>query len=242
MIDSLFVPENCVIHQTQPGTHIRQNKRKFLCKKAYHTYISYGFAQLRKVDNVKRKPCIVAIRRFETDRGIPHSTKWEECIAAKKDVNAPPYFKDMNEGEWTEYEDLWQDGTSQTKRFYSQKCHGSDLKFLSHTARLIDFGEQILEYADLDVQRPREFCKAIKNNEVSETEVRKIFHEKNSLLTKLYKNSILPHSPNWDELKQVLLDCLEMHYGSLSDCVEQVDKYKDLVREIQSLVNKREYL
>lgn len=49
MIDSLFVPQNCVLHCTDVGTMIRESRRLFLSKKVWHTFKGYAFSQLHKM-------------------------------------------------------------------------------------------------------------------------------------------------------------------------------------------------
>jgi predicted nucleotidyltransferase len=50
MIDSLFVPSRCVLHCTKIGEMIRDNRKVFLCKKAWHTFKGYSYAQMHKMD------------------------------------------------------------------------------------------------------------------------------------------------------------------------------------------------
>ena len=45
MLDSLFAPQHCVMHCTVLAKHVRDNKEVFLCKKAYHTFTGYAYAQ-----------------------------------------------------------------------------------------------------------------------------------------------------------------------------------------------------
>jgi predicted nucleotidyltransferase len=49
MVDSLFVPEDCVLHCTQIGALVRENRRLFLSKKVWHTFKGYGFSQMHKI-------------------------------------------------------------------------------------------------------------------------------------------------------------------------------------------------
>jgi len=60
MIDSLFVPDDCLIHLSPKAKLVRDNRDLFLSKKIYHTYSGYAFAQLSKLEkktyeNSKRK-------------------------------------------------------------------------------------------------------------------------------------------------------------------------------------------
>ncbi len=180
VVDSLFVTQNCVLHCTQIGEMLRENRKIFLNKKAFHTFKGYAYAQLAKIKNKNRE--------------------------------------------------------SEARKELIEK-HGYDTKFAYHLVRLLLEVEQILVEGDLDLQRHREQLKAIRNGGWAEQQVYDFFNQKESSLEELYHTSTLPYTPNEKAIKQVLLQILEAHYGSLDKCVENVDKYKVLVNKIKELVN-----
>lgn len=49
MVDSLFVPERCVLFQTPLGQHVRENRHIFLSQKVVHTFRGYAYQQLHKI-------------------------------------------------------------------------------------------------------------------------------------------------------------------------------------------------
>jgi predicted nucleotidyltransferase len=49
MIDSLFVPNNCVMHITQAGSIIRDNRKSFLHKGVYAKFRGYAHSQVHKM-------------------------------------------------------------------------------------------------------------------------------------------------------------------------------------------------
>lgn len=49
MIDSLFVPQNCIVHSTQLGVMVRENRHLFLSKKCWHTFKGYAYSQMHKM-------------------------------------------------------------------------------------------------------------------------------------------------------------------------------------------------
>jgi predicted nucleotidyltransferase len=51
MVDSLFVPERCVLHCTGAAAHVRAHRRLFLHKGAYHKFCGYAYSQLNKMRN-----------------------------------------------------------------------------------------------------------------------------------------------------------------------------------------------
>jgi predicted nucleotidyltransferase len=50
MIDSLFTPRRCVLHSTQVGELVRENRKLFLHKGAWPTFKGYAYAQMTKID------------------------------------------------------------------------------------------------------------------------------------------------------------------------------------------------
>lgn len=49
MIDSLFTADNLVIHRTKVSDMVRENRRMFLHKGAWHKYKGYAFTQMEKI-------------------------------------------------------------------------------------------------------------------------------------------------------------------------------------------------
>lgn len=49
MIDSLFTPRRCVIHSTQVGEHMREHRKLFLHKGAWHKFRGYAYSQMHKI-------------------------------------------------------------------------------------------------------------------------------------------------------------------------------------------------
>ena len=55
MIDSLFTPHTCVLHSTRIGSLVRENRRVFLHKGAWHKFKGYAYSQVHKM-NSKQPP------------------------------------------------------------------------------------------------------------------------------------------------------------------------------------------
>lgn len=51
MIDSLFTPRNCVVHSTDISEIVRDKRKMFLHKGAWHKFKNYSFSQLQKIRN-----------------------------------------------------------------------------------------------------------------------------------------------------------------------------------------------
>jgi uncharacterized protein len=50
IIDSLFTPQRCVLHCTQIGNLVRENRKIFLHKGAWHKFKGYAYAQIHKME------------------------------------------------------------------------------------------------------------------------------------------------------------------------------------------------
>ena len=183
MIDYLFVPYNCILHNTQVGQMIREKRHIFLHRGCFHKFAGYAHAQLKKLKDKKR--------------------------------------------------------TKESKRHVIIEEHGYDTKFSYHLYRLLDEVEQILTTGDLNLQRGKEVMKEIRRGEWEMERFEIYFSEREKYLQKVYDEcTILPYGPREDEIKQLLLDCLEHHYGSLEKVVQVPDKMENALRQIAEITNK----
>lgn len=182
MIDSLFVPQTCVIHTNQIGVLMRERRRQFLHKGSWHKFKGYSYAQMNK-------------------------------IGQKANASNP-------------------------KRQAEIEKHGYDLKFAYHCVRLMNEAEQILVEGDLDLQRNREQLKSIRRGEWTIEQLKEYFLNKELALETAYANSKLPHGPDEHKIRELLLECLSIHYGDLSTAVRREVPVDRLVAEMQAVLDK----
>lgn len=180
ILDSIWTPQECVLHCTQVGNMVRENRKLFLSKRCFVKLKGYAFSQLHKM-NTKE----------------PEGKR-------KKTVDE----------------------------------YGFDTKYAYHLIRLLSEAEQLLMYGDMDIRQNNEQLKAIRRGEFSEVEVKKLASDKERYLEELYVKSKLPEQPDENRLKQLLLDCLESHYGSLSAVIERPDKYLNITNEIKNILER----
>lgn len=128
------------------------------------------------------------------------------------------------------------------KRKETIEKFGYDTKFAYHCIRLICEVEQILVERDLDMQRDREMLKAIRRGDWPVERVREFFYEKESALERIYETSDLPHTPREEEIRILLLECLEIHYGGLDKCVQGTDFATTFMEEVETVVDRWRYM
>ena len=178
IIDSLFVPRNCVLYSTAIGEMVRENRQLFLHKGCWPRFKGYAYAQVHKM-------------RTKVPEG------------KRKDIIAE---------------------------------FGYDVKFAYHVVRLLNEVEQLLVEQDLDLSRNKEQLKAIRRGEWTLEEVEQYFAKKERQLEQVYLDSTLRSVPDEKAVKDLLLSCLEQHYGSLEACVVQEDAAQAALRQIEAIV------
>jgi predicted nucleotidyltransferase len=183
LIDSLFTNRECVLHCTQVGNIIRDNRKIFLAKHLWDTYKGYAYSQFHKMKGKK----------------------------------------------------------TEGKREKLRKQYGFDVKFGYNIVRLIDEAEQIFTEGDLDLMRNREQLKAIKRGEWTPDQIRDYVNRKEKLLEEVHVTCNLPQRPDRGQVKEILLQCLEHHYGSLDKAVRVPDRAENLLKQISQLLTDSGY-
>lgn len=241
-IDSLFTPENCVLHQTSAAVLMRENRKLFLSKSCFPKFKGYAASQLSKIKTKSHKG-LDELREFEEKYNISNKTSFDEVEKEiKRRLNPDEELIENSQlyalldDQLEEYYKLYKEMKDNSTRAEKVKSATFDLKFAMHLVRLLDECEQILMYGDLDIQRNREQLKAIRRGEMSERDIENWAIEKNLQLEKLFVESKIPEKPREEEVKELLLRCLEHHYGSLDKVITLPNKHENLLREIQQLI------
>lgn len=183
MLNSLYVPQNCILICSPIGQMVRDNRNLFLSKKVWITHKSYSFSQLRKMQTKEPSGKRKAIR--------------------------------------DEF--------------------GFDIKFAMNVVRLLYEVEQLLREGEVDLQLNKEHLKAIRRGEVKYEDIVEFFNLKEKELEKVYHESKLPYSTDMNKVRQLLIDCLEHHYGSLDKSYigqKEEGKAEKVLTEIDDLLNK----
>jgi predicted nucleotidyltransferase len=148
---------------------------------------------------------------------VLHSTNLSEMVREKRDLF-------LHKKCWTKYKGYaYQQlhkmkGKSPepgSKRDLLRQKYGFDVKFAYHLVRLLLEAEIIMTEGTMDIARHAEHLKAIRRGEVSQDEIFDWAASKERHLEKVFEQSTLRAEPARAEIKQLLLDCLEHHYGSL---------------------------
>lgn len=150
---------------------------------------------------------------------VLHSTTIAEMVREKRDLflhkRCWPKYKGYA------YQQLHKmkgkDPEEGSKRWQLRERYGYDVKFAYHLVRLLYEAEMIAAEGTIDIRRNREHLKAIRRGDVTQAEVETWAAEKESHLERLFETTTLRAEPARAEIKQLLINCLEHHYGNLSE-------------------------
>ena len=82
MVDALFTPRRCVLHTTQIGERVREQRKLFLHKGSYHKFKGYAYAQMNAITTKKQgRESVDAVLKIETELGIDRSTTFADVTA-----------------------------------------------------------------------------------------------------------------------------------------------------------------
>ena len=131
-------------------------------------------------------------------------------------------------------------GTSREnpRRQETIRKYGFDTKFAYHVIRLTLECEQILESGDLVLDRDREVYKSVRRGEWTIERIQEWFDQKEKHLEDLHSRSALPYKADADKLRRLLYECLEMHYGSLAQAVQERQGDDPLIDDLAQVLNK----
>lgn len=124
------------------------------------------------------------------------------------------------------------------KRAASIEKHGYDVKYALHLVRLVLECEMILSEHDLDIERNRELLKSIRRGEWTLDEVKNWFASKEKNIEDLYTQSTLKNTYDYEAVRDLLLECIEEHYGKIDNAIKLDKNVEDLVNDIQKVLEK----
>ena len=88
MIDSLFVPRRCVLYTSAIGEMVREKRKMFLHKGAFHKLKGYAYAQLHAINKRKTTSTYLPIvQNIENTLGISSKTSFEDVETEMKRRN-----------------------------------------------------------------------------------------------------------------------------------------------------------
>lgn len=224
IISHLFVPRRCVVYASQIGEHVRNNRHLFLTKGSFYKFRGYSYSQLNKLQAKQINNFIVLCDEYN----VPYTVSLDDIEQSDLSHNIKQQFISI-------IKQIDKDGT-RTKRIGNIAKYGYDTKFAYHIIRLLCEARQILDTHDLILDKDREMYKSIRRGEWSKEKVIDFFERNEKSLAEAYEKSTLRSTPDVTAIRELLIDCLEMHYGSMEKCVTSLNKHELAIRDIKQLL------
>lgn len=121
-----------------------------------------------------------------------------------------------------------------------ERC-GYDTKYAYHLVRLLLECEEILMHGTLTLDANIEILSSIRNGDWTLDRVEKWFIQKDLGLSSLYVNSKLREVPEFNKIKEILMSCLEVYYGSIDKAVViNNEQNLNLLEDLKKLTEKYE--
>lgn len=115
---------------------------------------------------------------------------------------------------------------------------GFDVKYAGHLIRLILQCEQILIEEDLDLVRNSQTLKGIRSGEWSKERVLDFYYAKEAEIENSILKSTLRAKPDEVRIKELLLECLEIQYGKITDKIIIESPAVETLKQIHALAGK----
>jgi predicted nucleotidyltransferase len=78
MVDSLFTPQNAILHCSPIAQIVRDERHIFLHKGAWHKFKGYAYSQMHKIRSKETSDALKAVTDFENTYGLSHETLLED--------------------------------------------------------------------------------------------------------------------------------------------------------------------
>lgn len=199
-MEILFAPENKIVHCTELGQKVIDNRDIFLSKKLYRRFWGYATSEWRKVKGT----ALVPIKRTQTEESIidsirttfsPEKAEMDEIISSlyrNRDREEVPITRKLGA---TRKEDI--------------KKYGYSVKNAAHTLRLLHEGAELLETGRITFPLPDDLISLlikIRTGEPSLSEIEPLYETALMRLEKAKESSQLPDNVNLDNINELLLE------------------------------------
>lgn len=224
IIETLFVPEDLIVLNSDAARILRANRKLFLSQRARFSFHGYAYAQLKRIRLHKQwwdkeKAGAIPPKPERSEYGLPHKPKYPKdklnsLIAVPSSVLAEEerdyiskersYAEDkLRYDKWKQ----WRDNRNPDRAALEAK-YGYDAKHAMHLVRLMTMCEEILRDGEVVVRRPdAEFLKSIRNGAWTYEDLMRWVESQDVKLEELGQNTSLPKYPDMNKLNDL---CIEL--------------------------------
>lgn len=229
IVDALFVPRKCILHTSPVGNHVRENRKLFLSSKLKPRLLGYAYAQLNKLKN-GNTPLVEFINRNGVSLDVFDQTG---NLIEEKIRDLP------KRDELVELARLHPIKMNEKRRKDIVES-GYSLKEAYHVVRLARQCEQVLTEGALDLDRNGPLLRSIRNGDWTLDQLIDWFSDKERELDRLHNspNLPVPYSPDEDRIYRLLMECIEIQYGSIDRAGREGVPVRNIIDDIQNVLDR----
>ena len=220
VLSLLWVDEQHVIYQHELGRRLRENRRLFVSKQAYHSFNGYAYAQFKRMThfNQEAQAEMTALENALQQQGIAISEprvnqEQRDTLLANGEFSGKRLGEllDRYQGIKRKY---FSGGYMGSKRRELVRRVGFDAKNASHMIRLLRMGVEFLVEGELHVARAdAENLLEIKRGEWPLERVTAEAERLFKLAEEAYVRSSLPANPDTTRAEELCLELISNYHG-----------------------------
>ena len=225
IIEFFFIPDDCVIYTTPLWEKIRRHRGLFVSQKCVHTFMGYGFEQLKRIErhrNYLLDPPDHKPTREEYDlpehKVIPGdqlsallSIKDEFVSTKYKTIARKEKAYDQAKSKWDSYKS-WEKNRNEDRKKL-EAVAGYDTKHAMHLMRLMLMANELVTTGRCDVRRPdAEYLLDIRKGVYEYDTIVALAKMLEQKCLDAKETSVLPYTPNHKHIEKLQLEILKEYY------------------------------
>ena len=225
IIEFFFIPDDCVIYTSPLWEKIRQHKSLFVSQKCVHTFMGYGFEQLKRIERHRgylldppdHKP---TREEYDLpDNGVIPGDQLSALLSIKDEFVDEKYKTiarkekayDQAKRKWDSYKNWEKNRNVDRKKL--EAVAGYDTKHAMHLMRLMLMANELVSTGKCEVRRPdAEYLLDIRKGVYEYDTIAALAKTLEEKCLKAKETSVLPYSPNYVEIEKLQLEVLKEYY------------------------------
>ena len=226
IIEFFFIPEDCVIHTSPLWEKIRRHRALFLSQKCVHTFMGYGFEQLKRIERHRgylldppdHKP---TREEYDLpDNGVIPGDQLSALLSIKDEFVDTKYKTiarkekayDQAKREWDSYKGWENNRNADRKKL--EAVAGYDTKHAMHLIRLMLMANELVSTGKCEVRRPdAEYLLDIRKGVYEFDTLVALAKTLETKCLKAKETSVLPYAPDHSKIEKLQYEILKDHYG-----------------------------
>jgi|19_taG_2_1085344.scaffolds.fasta_scaffold10890_3 hypothetical protein len=225
IIEFFFIPSDSIIYSSHLWDRIRNKRDIFVSQKCVHTFMGYGFEQLKRIERHRgylldppdHKPT-----REEYD--LPEQTvipgdQLSALLSIKDEFLSTEYKTiarrekayDQAKRKWDSYKNWEKNRNADRKKL--EAVAGYDTKHAMHLIRLMLMANELVSTGKCNVRRPdADYLLDIRKGKYDYETISALAKSLEEKCLKVKETSVLPYSPNHKAIEELQLEILKECY------------------------------